>query len=68
MLFSQIKSNTAGVLLHTLLTAGLPLFPVQEDPIEGFRVGDYLEYMESLERRYRSMVLIDMRNSLLKNT
>lgn len=44
------------------------MFPVQEDPIEGFRVGDYLEYMESLERRYRSMVLIDMRNSLLKST
>ncbi|KAK2864292.1 hypothetical protein Q7C36_003446 [Tachysurus vachellii] len=61
-----LKHLQQEILQHTQ-TQDLQLF-LKEDPIEGFRVGDYLEYMESLERRYRSMVLIDMRNSLLKST
>ncbi|KAI5090795.1 protein broad-minded isoform X1 [Silurus meridionalis] len=66
MCVAVLKHLQQDILQHTQ-TQDLQLF-LKEDPIEGFRVGDYLEYMESLERRYRSMVLIDMRNSLLKNT
>lgn len=66
MCVAVLKHLQQEILQHTQ-TQDLQLF-LKEDPIEGFRVGDYLEYMESLERRYRSMVLIDMRNSLLKST
>ncbi|KAG7316381.1 hypothetical protein KOW79_019922 [Hemibagrus wyckioides] len=66
MCIAVLKHLQQEILQHTQ-TQDLQLF-LKEDPIEGFRVGDYLEYMESLERRYRSMVLIDMRNSLLKST
>ncbi|XP_068198056.1 protein broad-minded isoform X2 [Antennarius striatus] len=33
---------------------------LKEEPIRGFKVGDHLEFMERLERRYRNIVLTDM--------
>ncbi|XP_059368287.1 protein broad-minded isoform X2 [Carassius carassius] len=42
--------------------------PSQEEPIHGFRVSNYLEYMEGLERNYRSMVLSDMRSILPRSS
>lgn len=41
---------------------------VQEEPITGFKVSSYLEFMEGLERRYRAMVLSDMRSILHKHS
>uniref|UniRef100_A0A8C9V6F3 Protein broad-minded n=1 Tax=Scleropages formosus TaxID=113540 RepID=A0A8C9V6F3_SCLFO len=38
---------------------------LKEEPIRGFRVTDYLEFMEGLERTYRPVVLEDMRTFLL---
>lgn len=35
---------------------------LKEEPIRGFRVCDYLDFMEELERRYRSIVLTDMKS------
>ncbi|KAM8832406.1 protein broad-minded isoform 2-T2 [Spinachia spinachia] len=34
---------------------------LKEDPIRGFEVGDYLPFMEELERSYRHIVLTDMK-------
>ncbi|XP_068564606.1 protein broad-minded isoform X2 [Cebidichthys violaceus] len=34
---------------------------LKEDPIQGFKVGDYLAFMEELERSYRHIVLTDMK-------
>ncbi|XP_031717290.1 protein broad-minded isoform X3 [Anarrhichthys ocellatus] len=34
---------------------------LKEDPIQGFTVGDYLPFMEELERSYRHIVLTDMK-------
>uniref|UniRef100_A0A8C9Y681 Protein broad-minded n=1 Tax=Sander lucioperca TaxID=283035 RepID=A0A8C9Y681_SANLU len=34
---------------------------LKEEPIQGFKVGDYLELMEGLERSYRHVVLTDMK-------
>ncbi|XP_068433515.1 protein broad-minded isoform X2 [Clinocottus analis] len=34
---------------------------LKEDPIQGFKVGDYLVFMEELERGYRHIVLTDMK-------
>ncbi|KTG32354.1 hypothetical protein cypCar_00003918 [Cyprinus carpio] len=42
--------------------------PSQEEPIHGFRVSNYLEYMEGLECNYRSMVLSDMRSILPRSS
>ncbi|XP_062858509.1 protein broad-minded isoform X2 [Trichomycterus rosablanca] len=66
MCISVLKHLQQEILQHTQLQ-DLQIF-LKEDPIQGFRVSDYLEYMESLEHRYRSMVLTDMRNSLQKRT
>ncbi|KAJ0026787.1 hypothetical protein NQD34_017787 [Periophthalmus magnuspinnatus] len=35
---------------------------LKEEPIRGFRVCDYLDFMEDLEHKYRDMVLTDMKN------
>ena len=35
-------------------------FFFQEEPISGFKVGTYLEYMQQLETKYRKIVLPDM--------
>ncbi|XP_058470167.1 protein broad-minded [Solea solea] len=34
---------------------------LKEEPIQGFRVGSYLEFMEGLETKYRDLVLTDMK-------
>ncbi|XP_040920473.1 protein broad-minded isoform X3 [Toxotes jaculatrix] len=34
---------------------------LKEEPIQGFKVSDYLEFMEGLERSYRDTVLADMK-------
>ncbi|XP_009703475.1 PREDICTED: protein broad-minded [Cariama cristata] len=41
---------------------------LKEEALHGFRVIDYLEYMESLEAMYRPMLLKDMRNIRVQNT
>lgn len=41
---------------------------LQEEPVRGFRVTDYLEYMESLEAVYRPMLLEGMRNIRVENS
>ncbi|XP_061560030.1 protein broad-minded isoform X1 [Phycodurus eques] len=35
---------------------------LKEEPIQGFRFCDYLDFMELLERRYRNLVLNDMKS------
>lgn len=42
-----------------LIWSNSPL--LQEEPIRGFEVSDYLEFMERLERSYRDVVLTDMK-------
>eukprot|EP00064_Thunnus_orientalis_P021654 superscaffoldBa00006706_g21820 len=34
---------------------------LKEEPIQDFKVSDYLEFMEGLESSYRSIVLTDMK-------
>ncbi|KAM4771016.1 protein broad-minded [Rhinophrynus dorsalis] len=48
------------ILQHTQ-TQDLQVF-LKEEAIHGFLVGNYLEYMESLEQIYRPIVLKEMRN------
>ncbi|XP_030628390.1 protein broad-minded [Chanos chanos] len=64
MCIAVLRHLQQDILLHTH-TQDLQVF-LKEEPIQGFRVSHYLAYMEELERRYRSMVLTDMRNILLK--
>ncbi|KAG8444599.1 hypothetical protein GDO86_009673 [Hymenochirus boettgeri] len=52
------------ILQHTQ-THDLQVF-LKEEPINGFEVSKYLEYMESLEQRYRPMVLKEMKNVVLQ--
>ncbi|KAM8846117.1 protein broad-minded [Synchiropus picturatus] len=47
------------ILLRTQ-SQELQLF-LKEEPIQGFRFGAHLDFMEHLESRYRSLVLTDMR-------
>ncbi|XP_069462707.1 protein broad-minded isoform X2 [Ambystoma mexicanum] len=60
MCISVLKHLQQDILLHTQ-TKDLQVF-LKEEAFSGFRVSDYLEYMEGLERTYRPMVLKDMRN------
>ncbi|XP_069827804.1 protein broad-minded [Dendropsophus ebraccatus] len=48
------------ILQHTQ-TQDLQVF-LKEEAIHGFKVSDYLEFMESLEQVYRPMVLKEMKN------
>ncbi|OXB62208.1 hypothetical protein ASZ78_009806, partial [Callipepla squamata] len=41
---------------------------LKEEALHGFRVSDYLEYMESLELMYRPVLLKDMKNIRVQNT
>uniref|UniRef100_A0AAR2LDU1 Protein broad-minded n=1 Tax=Pygocentrus nattereri TaxID=42514 RepID=A0AAR2LDU1_PYGNA len=66
MCIAVLKHLQQDILQYTQ-TQDLQVF-LKEDPIHGFRVSDYLEYMEGLERSYRGMVLTDMRSILLKST
>ncbi|RXN05836.1 broad-minded [Labeo rohita] len=59
---SALRHLQQDILQHTQ-TQDLQVF-LKEEPIHGFRVSNYLEYMEGLERNYRSMVLSDMRSIL----
>ncbi|KAJ7399070.1 hypothetical protein BTVI_118571 [Pitangus sulphuratus] len=64
--------------IEMLLKAELPLVcsafhmsgftPSQEEALHGFRVSDYLDYMENLEAIYRPMLLKDMRTITVQNT
>ncbi|KAL2081912.1 hypothetical protein ACEWY4_021730 [Coilia grayii] len=56
------KHLQQDILSHAQ-TQDLQLF-LKEEPISGFKVSSYLEFMEGLERRYRAMVLTDMRSIL----
>uniref|UniRef100_A0A4W5NJV8 Protein broad-minded n=1 Tax=Hucho hucho TaxID=62062 RepID=A0A4W5NJV8_9TELE len=60
MCVAVLKHLQQDILQHTQ-TQDLQVF-LKEEPIQGFRVSNYLEYMEGLERSYRTMVLTDMKN------
>uniref|UniRef100_A0A8C8JAJ0 Protein broad-minded n=1 Tax=Oncorhynchus tshawytscha TaxID=74940 RepID=A0A8C8JAJ0_ONCTS len=60
MCVALLKHLQQDILQHTQ-TQDLQVF-LKEEPIQGFRVSNYLEYMEGLERSYRTMVLTDMNN------
>ncbi|KAJ8355919.1 hypothetical protein SKAU_G00187130 [Synaphobranchus kaupii] len=61
-----LKHLQPDVLQHTQ-TQDLQVF-LKEEPVQGFRVSNYLEYMEELEQRYRAVVLTDMRKITLEIT
>ncbi|KAM6964920.1 protein broad-minded [Aplochiton taeniatus] len=60
MCVAVLKHLQPDILLHTQ-TQDLQVY-LKEEPIQGFRVSSYLEYMEGLEQKYRSMVLTHMKN------
>ncbi|KAM6279164.1 protein broad-minded isoform 2-T2 [Porphyrio hochstetteri] len=66
MCISVFKHLQQDILKHTE-AQDLQVF-LKEEALHGFRVSDYLEYMESLEAIYRPMLLKDMRNIRLQNT
>uniref|UniRef100_A0A8C2BN24 Protein broad-minded n=1 Tax=Cyprinus carpio TaxID=7962 RepID=A0A8C2BN24_CYPCA len=66
MCISALRHLQQDILQHTQ-TQDLQVF-LKEEPIHGFRVSNYLEYMEGLERNYRSMVLSDMRSILPRSS
>ncbi|XP_076021448.1 protein broad-minded [Genypterus blacodes] len=55
-IFKHLQPN----ILQRMQSQELQVF-LKEEPIRGFRVSKYLEFMEVLERSYRSMVLTDMK-------
>ncbi|KAG9347494.1 hypothetical protein JZ751_005061 [Albula glossodonta] len=61
-----LKHLQQDILQHTQLQ-DLQVF-LKEEPVQGFRVSNYLEYMEGLEQRYRTVVLTDMRKITLDIT
>ncbi|XP_041951920.1 protein broad-minded isoform X1 [Alosa sapidissima] len=74
MCIAVLKHLQPDILLHAQ-TQDLQVFlkhvynpwflcVLQEEPVSGFKVSNYLEFMEGLERRYRAMVLTDMRSIL----
>uniref|UniRef100_A0A8C1DXX7 Protein broad-minded n=1 Tax=Cyprinus carpio carpio TaxID=630221 RepID=A0A8C1DXX7_CYPCA len=66
MCISALRHLQQDILQHTQ-TQDLQVF-LKEEPIHGFRVSNYLEYMEGLECNYRSMVLSDMRSILPRSS
>uniref|UniRef100_A0A6Q2XXI1 Protein broad-minded n=1 Tax=Esox lucius TaxID=8010 RepID=A0A6Q2XXI1_ESOLU len=60
MCVAVLKHLQQEILQHTQ-NQDLQVF-LKEEPIPGFKVSNYLEYMEGLERSYRTMVLTDMKN------
>ncbi|XP_064641572.1 protein broad-minded-like isoform X2 [Lineus longissimus] len=54
-----LKHLQPDILLH-MQHQNLILF-LKETPIKGFKVGDYLEFMQQLEKKYRHIVLPDIR-------
>ncbi|KFM14108.1 Protein broad-minded, partial [Aptenodytes forsteri] len=66
MCISVFRHLQQDILQHTE-AQDLQVF-LKEEALHGFRVSDYLEYMESLEATYRPMLLKDMRNIRVQNT
>ncbi|XP_032853983.2 protein broad-minded isoform X4 [Tyto alba] len=66
MCISVFRHLQQDILKHTE-DQDLQVF-LKEEALHGFRVSDYLEYMESLEAIYRPMLLKDMRNIGVQNT
>uniref|UniRef100_G3X8J3 Protein broad-minded n=1 Tax=Meleagris gallopavo TaxID=9103 RepID=G3X8J3_MELGA len=66
MCISVFRHLQQDILKHTE-AQDLQVF-LKEEALHGFRVTDYLEYMESLELIYRPMLLNDMRNIRVQNT
>ncbi|XP_074436955.1 protein broad-minded isoform X2 [Larus michahellis] len=66
MCISVFRHLQQDILKHTE-AQDLQVF-LKEEAFHGFRVSDYLEYMESLEAIYRPMLLKDMRNIRVQNT
>ncbi|XP_010021464.1 PREDICTED: protein broad-minded-like, partial [Nestor notabilis] len=66
MCISVFKHLQQDILKHTE-AQDLQVF-LKEEALHGFRVSDYLEYMESLEAIYRPLLLEDMRNIRVQNT
>ncbi|KAA0708365.1 Protein broad-minded TBC1 domain family member 32 [Triplophysa tibetana] len=62
---AALRHMQQEILKHTQ-TQDLQVF-LKEEPIHSFRVSNYLEYMEGLERNYRSVVLSDMRSILARS-
>ncbi|XP_077031352.1 protein broad-minded isoform X3 [Agelaius phoeniceus] len=65
MCISLFRHLQQDILKHTE-ARDLQVF-LKEEALHGFRVSDYLDYMESLEELYRPMLLKDMRN-ITQNT
>ncbi|XP_037988435.1 protein broad-minded isoform X3 [Motacilla alba alba] len=63
---SVFRHLQQDILKHTE-ARDLQVF-LKEEALHGFRVSDYLDYMESLEEIYRPMLLKDMRTIRTKNT
>uniref|UniRef100_A0A8D0KW78 Protein broad-minded n=1 Tax=Strix occidentalis caurina TaxID=311401 RepID=A0A8D0KW78_STROC len=66
MCISVFRHLQQDILKHTE-AQDLQVF-LKEEALHGFRVSDYLEYMESLEAIYRPMLLKDMRSIGVRNT
>ncbi|KAF1651391.1 Protein broad-minded, partial [Eudyptes chrysocome] len=66
MCISVFRHLQQDILQHTE-AQDLQVF-LKEEALHGFRVSDYLEYMESLEAIYRPTLLKDMRNIRVQNT
>ncbi|XP_009643489.1 protein broad-minded [Egretta garzetta] len=66
MCISVFRHLQQDILKHTE-AQDLQVF-LKEEALHGFRVSDYLEYMESLEAIYRTMLLKDMRNIRVQHT
>ncbi|KAM4632881.1 protein broad-minded [Polymixia lowei] len=60
MCVAVLKHLQPDILQHTQ-SQELQVY-LKEEPIQGFRVSNYLEYMQRLERSYRDIVLTDMNN------
>ncbi|XP_021246679.1 protein broad-minded isoform X4 [Numida meleagris] len=65
MCISVFRHLQQDILKHTE-AQDLQVF-LKEEALHGFRVTDYLEYMESLEVIYRPVLLKDMRNITVQN-
>uniref|UniRef100_A0A8B9TCB4 Protein broad-minded n=1 Tax=Anas platyrhynchos TaxID=8839 RepID=A0A8B9TCB4_ANAPL len=66
MCISVFKHLEKDILKHTE-AQDLQVF-LKEEALHGFRVSDYLEYMQSLELIYRPVLLKDMKNIRVQNT
>ncbi|XP_019738253.1 protein broad-minded isoform X1 [Hippocampus comes] len=56
-----VLKHLQPLLLQQTQARRLQVF-LKEEPIQGFRFCDYLDFMQLLERRYRNLVLSDMKS------